>query len=481
VGDGGRRRGDNCIVRSRSFHFGIVALAIIGFGNGVRCVDDARQVPPVTAPPTSVRFHHLHFTVGDPAAAMQTYADALGGTRVIVAGFGVGVRVATWYLLFDRDRSGAETPAAAPGAVAIARRAAGIWLAGHGLDVQADDVATSPLATSTSTPALDHIAFAAVDLATALAAIEARGGTPIGRTADAAMFRMPDGTRVEVLQETDAPDAYWCPMHLDVRSARPGTCPLCAMALVPIPPPSLGEYRMDVTPSAGPKGGGLSGLRLAIRHPSSDKPVPGFATVHEKVLHLFVISRDLEYFAHVHPEAAGTSAFTLKHEAPPGEYMVIADFVPQDGTPQMVHRAVVTPGYTGPLFPPAPALKSDLSADPVTGRSRGEKTSDGLRIVLEADDLVAGRRSVLRFRLSDAAGLPVTDLEPFLGAPGHVLVVRSDLEEAIHAHPEERTTGGPVVTVQALLPSAGTYKLWAQFQRHGTVTTVSFVFEVAAP
>src|SRR5262245_14337573 len=111
-------------------------------------------------------------------------------------------------------------------------------------------------------------------------------------------------------------------MHLDIRSSGPGTCPLCAMALVPIPPPRLGEYRLEVTPSAGPKGVGLSGLRLAIRHPGSDQPVASFATVHERLLHLFVIGRDLEYFAHVHPDAAANGVFMLKQEAPAAAYMV---------------------------------------------------------------------------------------------------------------------------------------------------------------
>src|SRR5262245_42899282 len=173
----------------------------------------ARERPLAQGRP-AVRFHHLHFTVGDPAAAMKTFADALGGTRVVVQGYGVGVRVDAWYLLFDRDRTADERPAAAPGAIGTARRAAGAWLAAHGLDVQSDELTTSVLADSAGVPPLDHIAFAAVDFAAATTRLESRGAKPVSRTGDAALFRLPDGTSVEVLRDTDAPDAYWCPMHL---------------------------------------------------------------------------------------------------------------------------------------------------------------------------------------------------------------------------------------------------------------------------
>ena len=62
-----------------------------------------------------------------------------------------------------------------------------------------------------------------------------------------------------------------------------------------------------------------------------------------------------------------------------------------------------------------------------------------------------------------------------------MLLVNADLTEADHVHPEEPATRGPVVTFQPLMPAAGTYKLWFQFQRHGTVTTVPFVIAVTGP
>ena len=107
-----------------------------------------------------------------------------------------------------------------------------------------------------------------------------------------------------------------------------------------------------------------------------------------------------------------------------------------------------------------------------------EQTADGVRVRLEADSLRALRPSALRFVVTDAStGKPVVDLEPYLGAPGHLLIVDSDLKFAIHGHPEGQSSG-PEVAFDPVLPSAGRYKLWVQFQRNGRVVTVPFVIEV---
>jgi hypothetical protein len=60
-----------------------------------------------------------------------------------------------------------------------------------------------------------------------------------------------------------------------------------------------------------------------------------------------------------------------------------------------------------------------------------------------------------------------------------MMIVNADLTEADHVHPEEPATRGPTITFQPMMPAAGIYKLWLQFQRHGTVITVPFVIAVA--
>jgi hypothetical protein len=56
-----------------------------------------------------------------------------------------------------------------------------------------------------------------------------------------------------------------------------------------------------------------------------------------------------------------------------------------------------------------------------------------------------------------------------------MLVVRADLGDAVHAHPEEIGTTGPTVTFHPLMPAEGDYKIWIQVQRGGRVLTAPFV------
>jgi Heavy metal binding domain len=421
----------------------------------------------VQTPAVSATFHHFHFRVGDPAAAMNHGAAALNGTRVLLRGLGVGVRVNGVHALFDR--LDASEPAAAREAPDAAYSAAVMWLRSSGIELKDDAKSAAVRAAIAETfrgELLDHVSFTASDLPSALAVLRSHGALPLRESSDAALFKAAAGVRVEVVRDLDAPDAYWCPMHPDVRSSAPGTCPICRMALVPIPASAIGEYRMDLAVSAA-KGGGIASLRITLREPDTDRRVASLATVHERLLHLFIIDRSLQFFRHVHPDQIGDGTFELRESIPPGAYVVIADFLPQGGATQMVQRAVVTPGYTGALFPASPDLSSDTAKDRIV---------DGMRVQLESHDVKAGREAVLRFTLSDAAsGAPVTDLEPFLGAPGHMLIVNADLTEADHVHPEGPTVRGPAITFRPLLPAGGFYKLWLQFQRKGVVTTVPFV------
>jgi hypothetical protein len=261
------------------------------------------------------------------------------------------------------------------------------------------------------------------------------------------------------------PDTLWCPMHPNVRSAVPGKCPVCAMELVPIPPPRIGQYRLEVT--SGPARRRQPGRTYAflVRDPQTNALVETFTDVHERLLHLFVIGRDLRYFAHEHPVRTG-EGFELSLDLRPGAYMLIADFLPTGGLPQMIHHAVVTPGYSRSPFTPEVALDEDLT----------DKTTDNLLVHLTVEGLAVGKEAALRFQFSDATThAPVRDIQPYLGSSGHLLLVNSDLTQAIHAHPEGAVTSGPELTFGATFPAADAYKLWIQVQRGGKVITAPFV------
>lgn len=414
----------------------------------------------------TVRFHHVHYRVQDPSAAMSEAAGALQGTRVILPGLGVGVRAGDEYVLFDREDSPAAN-ASAQSAVAAYGLAAG-WLAERGIvTARRTGESLKPLALfGDARP--DHIAFATNDMTAVAAHLRSRGAAPLRAREDAVLFDTGAGVVVEIVRDPDRPDAYWCPMHPDVRSPDAGRCSLCGMSLVLIPPPIVGEYRLDLKLEPGPRGRGLRGMRFTVREPASDAQVRRFAAVHEKTFHLFVISRDLEYFQHVHPDVRPDGTIVLEQAIPPGEYMLFADFLPEGGTPQMVQRAIISPGRAGWRRIPGEA------------RETRQSSAEGITVSLETAAARAGKELPMTFTMIDtASGAPVTDLQPYLGAPAHILMVRSDLGDAVHAHPEEVTTAGPTVSFHPLIPTAGVYKLWIQVQRAGKVITVPFVVRAA--
>ena len=258
----------------------------------------AGQAAPPPAP-VALRFHHLHYAVEDPGAALGEAVERLGGARTIVQGLGVGVQVGKEYVLFER--AGPATAGAMTTDVAAVYADAVDWLRQRGLAVAPATFAGTGMRGGMPSARLVHVAFAADNLAAAVGRV---GITAANVTGDAARFVAPSGLAVEIVRDTDRPDTHWCPMHLDVRAPSPASCPICGMPLVPIPPPRIGEDRLDVDvrPRAG---GGASGLRLTVRDPESGEPVTSFIDVHERPFHLFILGRDLRVLRAPAPRTTG--------------------------------------------------------------------------------------------------------------------------------------------------------------------------------
>jgi hypothetical protein len=239
------------------------------------------------------------------------------------------------------------------------------------------------------------------------------------------------------------------------------------MTMVRIPPLRIGEYRMDVEQIVSRTARDVTGLRIVIRDPATAVAVTSLETVHERPLHLFVVSRSLVYFAHVHPTTSAGAAFEIRQSIPPGEYMVVADFVPRGGSPQTLQRAIVTPGATG-LGQPVRLVTNVLT-----------RIARGLRVQLLPENVTAGRNGHLTFTVTDASGgKPATGLEPYLGAPAHLFIASADLTETMHAHPEIEELSGSRLIFDVTLPKPGGYRMWLQIQRRGTVITLPFTLLV---
>jgi hypothetical protein len=260
--------------------------------------------------------------------------------------------------------------------------------------------------------------------------------------------------------QQDLPEIPWvCPMDPDVRAKGPSKCPKCGMALVAgIPEPR--EFEVDL--QVGRLAAGVPvPMRFRIHDPKTGRTAK-LQIIHEKLMHLFLVSADLRYFGHEHPEQRPDGSFTFTATLPQaGEYRVLSDFYPEGATPQMVAKAIIVPGR-------APHAELLPDAEPQTG------TNVRVRLRSEPLNPLAGTKTMLFFDLDPAEGL-----EQYLGAWGHMLAASADLVDMMHAHPawEEVRNG---VQFNVIFPRAGMHRIWVQFQRLGVVNTVAFTIPVLA-
>ncbi|CAM03416.1 hypothetical protein A8924_4540 [Saccharopolyspora erythraea NRRL 2338] len=234
----------------------------------------------------------------------------------------------------------------------------------------------------------------------------------------------------------------------------------------PVPaglPSTNGGYTLSPTTTTLPRGI-VSEFSFRITAPSG-KAVTGFKVEHDKRMHLVLVRRDTTGYQHLHPEMSpdGTWRVPMRIDTA-GTYRVFADFVPAGGTAQTLGVDLSVPGE----FTPAAHAPSRVAE------------VDGYQVRLEGD-LVAGRSAPLTAEVT-RGGLPVTDLQPYLAAYGHLVALRAADLAYLHVHPEGEpgdgnTPAGPRITFDAEAPSAGTYRLFLDFQHSGEVRTAEFTVD----
>ncbi|WP_329041291.1 hypothetical protein OHT61_24890 [Streptomyces sp. NBC_00178] len=242
--------------------------------------------------------------------------------------------------------------------------------------------------------------------------------------------------------------------------------------------PASGTHRPGVGPTASRTGGlGLTedGYTLALRtsrmtadrpgtlrfavHDGSGRRVTGFRREHGREMHLILASRDLSTYRHLHPTRDSDGTWSTPVELPEaGDYRVFADF-----TPAGKRTRNVTPGadlaVAGPYRPatlPGPARSA---------------TVDGYTVSL-GGTLRPGRAERVTFTVR-RDGRPVTALQPYLGAYGHLVALRAGDLAYLHVH-AEGAGPGPDVSFTTTAPGAATYRLFLDFKHDGVVRTAAF-------
>ena len=196
--------------------------------------------------------------------------------------------------------------------------------------------------------------------------------------------------------------------------------------------------------------------------------VHAFVADHEAELHLILVGSDLGTYAHLHPVRADDGTWSVDLPAlAPGTYRAFADFAVADGPELTLGVDLAVPGDT--TYAPLPAPGATAAVD-------------GYEVAISGTPL-AGSTTEIELTVP-RDGEPVTDLEPYLGAFGHLVAIRSGDLAYLHVHPlgdaahDEAARGGPTVRFAVQVPSPGDYRLFLDFSHGDGVHTAAFTVHV---
>jgi len=263
---------------------------------------------------------------------------------------------------------------------------------------------------------------------------------------------------------------YQCPMHPEVTGSQPGTCPKCGMKLEHTDNAAGSgrsfDMQLTTTPATLQAGQPVKLSFRPIDKAAPTAPVP-LAVVHDKKMHLIIVSRDLREFYHEHPEFGADGTYSVPFTFPSGgDYVLFQDYTPEGDRHQLGRQDVSVAG------PPRAAVKYDRDVMSWQG-------PDGYQAALSFDKPVAaGTPLALRVKLT-RSGQPITDLDQYLGALGHMVILSEDTRQYLHVHPADQSDRGPHVGFQTQFEQPGRYRVFLQFQHTGQVRTADFVVNVA--
>lgn len=214
-----------------------------------------------------------------------------------------------------------------------------------------------------------------------------------------------------------------------------------------------------------------------------------YEVAHEKIMHFIVVRKDLQEFQHIHPEFnQSTGEFSVQVTFPTdGSYRVFPDFTPGDENPSKLTVTLSKDINVGDL--------NKYTAQSATVDTTPTKTVDGYSIAYKLNPAQPKAQSDFNFTLSVTQnGKPVTDLQTYLGALGHSVILREGILDFIHAHAGEASstgammdhgnmmqntsTKGPDINFSTSFPEPGIYKLFTQFQHQGKVVTTDYIINV---
>ena len=261
---------------------------------------------------------------------------------------------------------------------------------------------------------------------------------------------------------------YRCPMHPEVTGKEGDTCPKCGMKLEHSDeaPAGTASYYMqfamnpttvdpnkEVTLSFTPKIKGKESEAVALD------------IEHEKKIHLILVSDDLSWFDHIHPEYQADGSYTVPAKFPaPGKYKAFADYKPTGGSHVVDKVDIDVKGS-------APAAKSFS-----TGKLSGNSGNYSFELKPTGGNLVTGAlMHISGIVKKDGKEIDANTLENYLGAKAHFVLISLNEKEYLHVHPG---IDKGQFDLHTTFTKPGIYRGWAQFNAEGKLHTIDFTLNV---
>jgi hypothetical protein len=192
-------------------------------------------------------------------------------------------------------------------------------------------------------------------------------------------------------------------------------------------------------------------LRFFVNQKPSNWPEDKLEIEHEKYLHVIGVRQDLQDFFHIHPVKTGPGMWEVNYTFTNGGiYKIWTDVRWKDVSYTFSHPTLNITGEPGPY-----GEAHDF---------RDNVMTSGYRVTLKhSEPLISGQTNQLQFFIRDASGKNV-EIENFLGAPMHLVMVKEDLSAYVHAHPDSASAGNSIIHLSPFFTADGVYKLFAQFR-----------------
>jgi len=208
-----------------------------------------------------------------------------------------------------------------------------------------------------------------------------------------------------------------------------------------------------------------------------------YEITHEKIMHFIAVRKDLSNFQHLHPEFnQSTGEFTVMVTFPgDGPYRLFPDFTPGEENPQKLPVTVYHDVEVG--------NSSKYYAQSVVPDTEQTKTYGDYKIAITFPKDAKKQQEITYSLNITKDGKLVTNLENYLGALGHSVILKEGSLDFIHTHALEATSGehsmqqeitstGPKISFTTSFPESGVYKIFTQFQQEGEIQTVDNIVRI---